>query len=1045
MQPFTGDNSLVTRPTHPSLALTKAWWEWQDNRTAWTSFPEADQATVEHLYKTSNGQPMDTADLSWNRGFNSMYRYDFNVMTQVNLDSGKKRLLRRREVPCCPKMHMLERKESTFNPLSVPVAFEYAGDVVCAMCLANITQRKEAYYHCSACKYDRCLSCQGDRVTLQSFASLADWRREFTALSRSQVDRLREDVAVRAQLEREGLNVIWRQWLDTERSFGSEEGKATTDITLFAMAPTKFRHPSYGQNDQDFINFPAVRSPNYCDEVDVVSNADGVKFDVKNRHGELVKGVTLRRFLAQLGQFISDLEPVANWNDPIDDTPLQTSSQFSIIPAPTGCADVGIAAFGHQCANLHIVIGPSGDLGWAAERPGAQRVFFRDASGQRLHAISLVPERREEVSAAFFKLETHDETVEEEKQRYESVQNCLIHLQITMDGVALSGTAGSCVGRGNVCPNGHELKVFLTPNTGFICDMCGKKLAAGTKMFGCRPCDFDHCRECWRECAPKGVAEPGVAGPFPAMAAAASGYPISGTFLSMPMQQCAVMSGGAAPIAREPGSGSPAPAAYAGAAPPEPSYCAAPQAMVPAPPQRLAAYAAPPASSCAAPVAMLAAPSVARASRAGGAVARAGLPLGKLPKADKAASKEKKYKAASKEKKSKKGKEGMRRDCDDAHSWTRAARKEDIPHSPHGASAGVELDGADPRRRALHTEEEEEEGCIESGLLLAVVERGAELGPAADHQKVPVSARRKPGVSVRITYMNYGLAADGHISAERTRRFARQADFRRRELGLPHGSLVSGLGSWGGPENAPIKLFGFRLTDAVDGRRALEVIEGVSKLIMPGSLRAACKSLQGVVPGMADAAARAERAAQGLVGRTSMKVRGTTPTLEQVAALYLYTMSHSFYRQLNAAMRDPDRSKAHPFFSYLRLLFAGLDVLCNSAQAQIVQKPRELWRGVNLDLEQDHPPGSEVTWWGASSCTPKLSVAQGFLGSFGARTLFTVQHYSAVPIKQFSAFRGEEEWLLAPGTRLRVENVKRKSGGLLAITLVELPPPRDIR
>merc|ERR1719362_163431 len=161
------------------------------------------------------------------------------------------------------------------------------------------------------------------------------------------------------------------------------------------------------------------------------------------------------------------------------------------------------------------------------------------------------------------------------------------------------------------------------------------------------------------------------------------------------MQQCAVMSGGAAHIAREPGSGSPAPAAYAGAAPPEPSYCAAPQAMVPAPPQRLAAYAAPPASSCAAPVAMLAAPSVARASRAGGAVARAGLPLGKLPKVDK---------AASKEKKSKKGKEGMRRDCDDAHSWTRAARKEDIPLSPHGASAGVELDGADPRRRALHTE-----------------------------------------------------------------------------------------------------------------------------------------------------------------------------------------------------------------------------------------------------------------------------------------------------------------------------------------------------
>ena len=37
-----------------------------------------------------------------------------------------------------------------------------------------------------------------------------------------------------------------------------------------------------------------------------------------------------------------------------------------------------------------------------------------------------------------------------------------------------------------------------------------------------------------------------------------------------------------------------------------------------------------------------------------------------------------------------------------------------------------------------------------------------------------------------------------------------------------------------------------------------------------------------------------------------------------------------------------------------------------------------LWyRGVNLDLTADHPVGAEVVWWGASSCTPKLSVAQG--------------------------------------------------------------------
>lgn len=108
-------------------------------------------------------------------------------------------------------------------------------------------------------------------------------------------------------------------------------------------------------------------------------------------------------------------------------------------------------------------------------------------------------------------------------------------------------------------------------------------------------------------------------------------------------------------------------------------------------------------------------------------------------------------------------------------------------------------------------------------------------------------------------------------------------------------------------------------------------------------------------------------------------------------------------------------------------------------------KPHELWRGVHLDLQQDHPLGGDVTWWGASSCTTKLSVAKGFLGSCGPRTLFNVKHLSAVPIKELSAFRGEEEWLLAPGARLRVEKVEQTSGGLTEITLVELPPPRDVR
>lgn len=321
------------------------------------------------------------------------------------------------------------------------------------------------------------------------------------------------------------------------------------------------------------------------------------------------------------------------------------------------------------------------------------------------------------------------------------------------------------------------------------------------------------------------------------------------------------------------------------------------------------------------------------------------------------------------------------------------------------------------------------------------MKRGAEIREADESDNVPRGARRKAGVSVRVTFMYYGLAGDGQISAERTRRFTQQANFRRRELGLPHGSLVSGLGSWGGPENAPIKLFGFRLTDAVDGRRALQVIEGVSHVAMPADLSSACLSLKGVVPNVQNSAKRAEQAAQ------SLAKKGSKASPSQIAALYLYTMETAFYRQLNAAMRDEDRSKSQAFFGYLRLLFSGLEALCNSTSMLAAFKPKtqSLYRGVNLDLSADHPQGSEVVWWGASSCTPKLSVAKGFLGSSGDRTLFHVRHASAIPIKEYSAFRGEEEWLLAPGTRLTVESVVKKGGGLTEVMLAELPPPRAIR
>ncbi|MER7442535.1 ADP-ribosyltransferase domain-containing protein [Micromonospora avicenniae] len=155
---------------------------------------------------------------------------------------------------------------------------------------------------------------------------------------------------------------------------------------------------------------------------------------------------------------------------------------------------------------------------------------------------------------------------------------------------------------------------------------------------------------------------------------------------------------------------------------------------------------------------------------------------------------------------------------------------------------------------------------------------------------------------------------------------------------------------------------------------------------------------------------------------------------DEVAALYLYTCESAFYRQINAALRDPDRSRVVPYLPYLRLLF--------SAVSRLPVRREPLWRGVSLDLRAQYPLGRTVTWWGVSSCTAKLGVARAFLGDRGKRTLFEVTPARAVGIRRFSAFTGEEEFILAPGTQLTVTEVAAERGGLCTVRLTELAEQR---
>ncbi len=152
-------------------------------------------------------------------------------------------------------------------------------------------------------------------------------------------------------------------------------------------------------------------------------------------------------------------------------------------------------------------------------------------------------------------------------------------------------------------------------------------------------------------------------------------------------------------------------------------------------------------------------------------------------------------------------------------------------------------------------------------------------------------------------------------------------------------------------------------------------------------------------------------------------------TADEIAALYLYTCESAFYRQINAALRHPDRTLSAPYRAYLRLFF--------SAVSRLPARKESLWRGVSLDMRPQYPLGRVVTWWGVSSCSSQRGVATGFMGGRGKRTLFEVVPLRAVGIKQFSAFTGEEEFVLAPGTQLKVTDVKAERSGLCTVRLTE--------
>jgi len=101
-----------------------------------------------------------------------------------------------------------------------------------------------------------------------------------------------------------------------------------------------------------------------------------------------------------------------------------------------------------------------------------------------------------------------------------------------------------------------------------------------------------------------------------------------------------------------------------------------------------------------------------------------------------------------------------------------------------------------------------------------------------------------------------------------------------------------------------------------------------------------------------------------------------------------------------------------------------------------------VYRGVKADLRADYPKDREFTWHGFCSTTKSAEVLSNpqFCGTSGERTIFVIAltQGQAREITRYSMIGAEDEVLLPPGCRFRVESVLPQ-GDLTIIQLTELP------
>ena len=186
-------------------------------------------------------------------------------------------------------------------------------------------------------------------------------------------------------------------------------------------------------------------------------------------------------------------------------------------------------------------------------------------------------------------------------------------------------------------------------------------------------------------------------------------------------------------------------------------------------------------------------------------------------------------------------------------------------------------------------------------------------------------------------------------------------------------------------------------------------------------------------------------------------------TVEQVAAINLYTQESQFYKGLNGALGGwgvGGQAAIHYYLPYMKILMGALDAL-----PPIETIAYRGIRGVSLEtLLKGKGVGDELAWWAVTSATETADVLRdsqffGIGAEHGERVVFVIEVKSGVRVKSFSSLgsileyymqpfgspvQNEDEITLKPGTTFVIDSITSFTTGVTEVKMHEvstLPSP----